>query len=143
MRRSACAGALIAGLAFGAVGCGGGGGDSDNIKESIKAFFAGLGERDGKKVCSLLSNALVQAAQVSGSDCAKSLKVVAAQAVPENKRNEVRNVQVSDVKVTGTTATALVKGTRGSKKMSLVKENGKWKLGSITGVLPERQRVLV
>jgi hypothetical protein len=130
MRRGACAAALIASLAFGAVGCGGGG-DSGKVKDTVKSFFVALADRDGKKACSLLSKALVASAQVGGNDCAKSVKAVAAQAVPDNKRSEAKNIQVTDVKIKGTTATAFAKGKRGKRQVTLVKEGGKWKLATL------------
>jgi hypothetical protein len=130
MRRGACAGALIAALAFGGLGCGGGG-DSDKVKDTVKSFFSALADRDGKKACSLLSKSLVASAQVGGGDCAKSVKAVAAQAVPDNKRSEARDIEVTDVKIKGSTATAFAKGKKGKRQVTLLKEGGKWKLATL------------
>jgi hypothetical protein len=130
MRRGACAGALIATLALGAVGCGGGG-ESDKVKDTVKSFFAALADRDGKKACSLLSKALVASAQVGGGSCATSVKAVAAQAVPDNKRGEARSINVTDIKIKGTTATAFARGKKGKRQVTLVKEGGKWKLATL------------
>jgi hypothetical protein len=130
MRRGACAGTLIAALAFGAVGCGGGG-ENDKVKSTVKNFFVALADRDGAKACALLSKALVQSAQVGGGDCAKSVKAVAAQAVPDNKRSEARNIGVSNIKIRGNAATASAKGTKGQRAVTLVKEGGKWKLATL------------
>ena len=130
MRRGACAGALIAALAFGGLGCGGGG-DSDEVKDTVKSFFSALADRDGKKACSLLSKSLVASAQVGGGDCAKSVKAVAAQAVPDNKRSEARDIDVTDVKIKGSTATAFAKGKKGKRQVTLLKEGGKWKLATL------------
>jgi hypothetical protein len=131
MRRGACAGALIAALAFGAFGCGGGGGESDTVKNTVKSFFTALANRDGKKACALLSKASVQATQVGGGDCAKALKSVSVQAVPDNKRDEAKNIEVTSVKLRGTTAIAVAKGKKGTQQLTLVKEGGKWKFASL------------
>jgi hypothetical protein len=130
MRRGICAGALIAALATGTAGCGGGS-DSDKVKDSVKGFFSALADRDGKKACDLLSKSLVEQAKSAGGDCAKSVSAVASQAVPNDKRDEARNVTVSSVKVKGTTATATVKGKKGSRQLILRKEGGKWKLATL------------
>ena len=130
MRRGACAGALIAALAFGGLGCGGGG-DSDKVKDTVKSFFSALADRDGNKACSLLSKSLVASAQVGGGVCAKSVKAVAAQAVPDNKRGEARDIDVTDVKIKGSTATAFAKGKKGKRQVTLLKEGGKWKLATL------------
>ena len=130
MRRGMCAGALIASLAIGAAGCGGSS-DSDNIKSAVKGFFSALADRDGKKACDLLSKGLVQQAKAAGGDCAKSVSAVAAQAVPNDKRDEARKITVTNVKIKGDTATATVKGKKGSRQLILRKEGGKWKLATL------------
>ncbi len=119
--------AVIATLVLGVAGCGGS--DEDDIKTTVKDFFGALADRDGDKACDLLVKAAKTGA--AGANCAQTVTRAATQAVPENRREAARKIEVHKVQINGDNATASAKGPRGERTLALKKEDGEWRLASL------------
>ena len=127
LRRVLGHGAVIATLVLGAASCGES--DEDKVKTTVKDFFGALADRDGRKACDLLVKAASTGA--AGANCARSVTQIATQAVPENRREAARKIEVRKVEIRGDNATASAKGPRGERTLALKKEDGEWRLASL------------
>jgi hypothetical protein len=123
-------------------GCGGGGDKpsdpvavSDTVTGFTKAFAAG----DGEQACDLLTkaaqDAFVTRAQTTtrAKDCPTSLKRLHDIAGP-SVTDPLGAATVSEVKVTGSTATARLTASGHPTIVNLSKIDGDWKLNGVPGI---------
>jgi hypothetical protein len=124
-------------LVVGLVGCGPApktakkftGADSD-VAKTIETLQSDASGRKPSAICSdVLSRALADKLKSPGNDCAGEMEKITGDA-------DDFNLEVTDVTVTGNTATAKVKARRGDTKngsvtYSLVKEDGDWRLSDL------------
>jgi hypothetical protein len=109
-------------------------GDSRLIAQTISNLQSDAQSRNNQKVCANdLASSVVAQLKAGGRDCAS---------VISDQLNEVDNFDVSldganAIAVSGTTATARVKSTSGSKTrrdtLKLVKEGARWKISGLGG----------
>ena len=100
------------------------------VAQTIEDLQSNAQARKPSAICrDVLSTALANKVKSSGSDCAGVIEKLTGDA-------DDFDLEVTDVTVTGTTATAKVKARRGDDKnasttFSLVKEDGDWRLSSL------------
>jgi hypothetical protein len=124
-------------LAAALAGCGQAPTSANDFKGSEKAVAQTIedlqSDAQGRKpsaICrDVLSRALADKLKSTGSDCAGELEKVTGDA-------DDFDLEVTDVTVTGSTATAKVKARRGDEKnasttFSLVREDGDWRLNNL------------
>jgi hypothetical protein len=105
-------------------------GDEKAVAQTIEALQTNAQGRKPSAICrDVLSTALADKLKSTGSDCAGEIEKVTGDA-------DDFELKVTDVTVTGTTATAKVKARRGDDKnasttFSLVKEDGDWRLSDL------------
>jgi Putative lumazine-binding len=140
LHRSAwCRGALLSLVAGGALAatalaaCGGS--DSDGVRETVRSYLQAVLDGDGSRACGLLttqaSRAFVQqAASVTNThDCATAFHREAA-TLSASQKAVYRSAVLQQVTVTGTDATATVKFTDTTTKISLTKVGGDWRIST-------------
>jgi hypothetical protein len=100
------------------------------VAQTIEDLQSNAQGRKPSAICrDVLSRALAAKVKSTGSDCAGEIEKVTGDA-------DDFELKVTDVTITGTTATAKVKARRGGDKnasttFSLVKEDGDWRLSSL------------
>jgi hypothetical protein len=125
--------ALVAALA----GCGQAQSSANDFKGSEKAVAQKLedlqtdaqGRKPGKICTEILSRELANKIKSAGNDCVDEMEKITGDA-------DDYELKVTDVTVTGTTATATVETRRGSKKNAtrtyrLTREDGAWRLADL------------
>jgi len=124
-------------LAAALAGCGQAPTSANNFKGADKAVAKTIEDlksnaqaRKPSAICrDVLSTALASKLKSAGSDCTDQIEKLTGDA-------DDFDLEVTDVTITGTTATAKVKARRGDDKnatttFSLVKEDGDWRLSSL------------
>jgi hypothetical protein len=115
-------------------GCGGSS-DTSQIKTTIKSFVDALGTGDAGTACADLDASekatLVQAGASAGAKtCADVVKLLGRELTAAQK-TKLKKANVTDVKITGSNATATVNG--GATLAHLTKSGGHWLIsGGIT-----------
>jgi hypothetical protein len=105
-------------------------GDEKAVAQTIEDLQSDAQGRKPSAICrDVLSTALADKLKSTGSDCAGEMEKVTGDA-------DDFELEVTDVTVSGTTATAKVKARRGDEKnasttFSLVKEDGDWRLSDL------------
>ena len=100
------------------------------VAQTIEDLQSNAQSRKPSAICrDVLSTALANKLKTSGSDCAGEVEKLTGDA-------DDFDLEVTDVTVTGNTATAKVKARRGDDKnasttFTLVKEDGDWRLSSL------------
>jgi hypothetical protein len=121
-------------------GCGGG--DEERPSDpgaAVTSFTKAFASGDGAKACDLLTAAardafVERAATATGSkDCATSMKRVHDLA-GSSVTGPFGSATVSEVKVTGATATAKLTAAGHSTTVTLSKDGDRWKLNSVPGI---------
>ena len=138
-QRPALAAVAIALVAV--AGCGGGGkkaSDAQLAGAAVSGFSKALGSGDGKAGCDLLTSAAratflksVQALTAT-RDCAAAMKKV-HDAAGVDVNAAFSAATVSNVKVSGSSATATLTASGHSVRVNLVKQGGKWRLTGVPG----------
>jgi len=124
--------AVVAGLAlFAGTACGGGGGDGDaaEVEAALRAFAEAWNGKDVEGLLALVTDNFISE-QLEGAT-----REQAAEALPEFiGETPIENLEISDVEVSGDTATAIFEFTEGKvvtrESHSLLKEGEAWKLDS-------------
>lgn len=106
-------------------GCGGSS-DKDNIQTTVKNYFNAVADGDGSKACDQLSKSTK--ASAGGNNCASALTAASKQANISRLKSTLKQAKVGSVKVSGSSATAVITLKGASTSVQLVKENGSWKL---------------
>jgi hypothetical protein len=126
-------------------GCGGGGkegGGGAKAKDPgavVKEFAKAFGDADGAAACDLLTkpaqDAFVKRAQplTGADDCPAAVERV-AEAAGASVTGAYADSKVEDVKVTGSQATAQLNAGGAATTVTLVKEDGDWKLTKVPGL---------
>ena len=103
-------------------------GDKKDVADTIEQLQTSASGRKPEDICSdLLARSLVEKLKTSGSDCVDEMEKVTGDA-------DDFELDVKDVTITGTTATANVEGAQGRQgrrrrtTFALVREDGKWRL---------------
>jgi hypothetical protein len=105
-------------------------GDEKAVAQTIEDLQTNAQGRKPSAICrDVLSTALADKLKSTGSDCTDEIEKVTGDA-------DDFELKVTDVTVTGTTATAKVQARRGDDKnasttFSLVKEDGDWRLSDL------------
>ena len=133
---------LLLALAAVLAGCGPAPSSSSNFKgaekdvaQVIEDLQSNAQSRKPSAICNdVLSRALADKVKSGGSDCAGEMEKVTGDA-------DDFELKVTDVTITGNTATATVKARRGDDKnasttFSLVKEGGDWRLSDLGASAP-------
>jgi len=115
--------------------CGGGGNDEDDVRKAVNGVYDALASKDAKKVCGSLSEqGREQIARTTG----RSGKRMSCESVfglgfafAGETFKDAREAEVTDVEIDGDEATATVKFKGKTGDVSLVKENGDWKLDDL------------
>ncbi len=100
------------------------------VAQTIEDLQSDATSRKPSAICSdVLSKALADKLKTGGHDCTSEMEKITGDA-------DDFELEVTDVTVTGDTATAKVKARRGDKKnatttFSLVREDGDWRLNSL------------
>jgi hypothetical protein len=115
-------------LAFAVVACGGGGSDEDQIKDVTSDLASAFEDKDWDQVCELFSSKAKRqleaaGALLGGKGCEDTIGKAAAFAGDDDAL-DFGNVEATNVKVTGNTATA----DTGDETTHYVKEDGDWKI---------------
>jgi predicted lipid-binding transport protein (Tim44 family) len=131
MRRTlpaACAAAAALALA----GCGGGGSksDEDAVRTTVSDYFSAFADGDGAAACNKLDfdtqAEIATAAKVT--TCSQALEAAAARPEVKQYLDDVRDVDVVNVEVNGSEATAKVKAIGQTTTMTLHKIQGEWRI---------------
>jgi hypothetical protein len=139
---SAAAATAALALALALAGCGGGGDDAESSSDpaaTVTTFTKAFASGDGAQACEQLTtearDAFVKrAATATGSkDCATSMKRVHDLA-GSSVTGPFAAATVSDVKITGSTATAKLTAAGHSTVVRLSKEDESWKLAGVPGI---------
>jgi len=122
--------ALLA-LVFGLAACGGGESDEDKVVDVIETSVTSSDPADCKE---LATQAFLEQTELEEGDAA----VESCEESAEDTENDPDSVEVSEVEVDGSAATADVAFTGGSfdgqtLSVALVEEDGDWKMDEITG----------
>ena len=105
-------------------------GNEKAVAETIEDLQSGAENRKPGEICSdVLSRELVDKLKSAGNDCVRELEKVTGDA-------DDFELEVTDLTVSGTTATAKVKARRGTDEnaettFSLVREDGDWRLANL------------
>jgi len=105
-------------------------GAEKDVASTVKALQTDAQSRKPEKICSdVITRALAAKLKSGSSDCVDEIEKLTGDA-------DDYNLDVTDVTITGTTATAKVKARRGKDKnavttLSLAQEDGKWRLTSL------------
>jgi hypothetical protein len=101
-----------------------------DVAQTIEDLQSDAQSRKPGEICSkVLSRELADKLKSAGSDCTSEMEKVTSDA-------DDFELEVTDVTITGSTATAKVKARRGAKKnaettFSLVREDGDWRLSDL------------
>jgi hypothetical protein len=131
MRRTPPAAALAA-VALALAGCGDRGSPSDEsaIKTTVRDYFRAFADHDGAKACSELSGETqTKIAEAAKADnCAAGLDTAAKRPEIARYLDDFRHVEILEVNVAGTDASAKVKAIGETTTIPLTKEGGSWKI---------------
>ena len=133
--------ALVLLVALAAGGCGGGNAspDPEAARSAVSGFVKAFGAGDGGKACDLLTStaqaAIVKRVKVlaAASDCPTAIERL-HDAAGSEVAGAFASAKVSDVRVTGDSATAQLTAEGHSTPVSLTKEDGDWKLTGVPGI---------
>jgi hypothetical protein len=124
-------------LALAVAGCGGGD-DKSAVESTIHSYLNAFVSGDGAKACSLMSDTtrtrfVARAGPVyKTGNCGVAIDKIRNQAGPAVLA-ALKGVKVSDVKVTGDTATAKLTSGKSFTSTTLVKQSGSWKVSAVPG----------
>ena len=102
-------------------------GAEKDVADTIEQLQTSAQNRKPEDICSeVLARGLVEKLKSSGNDCVDEIEKITADA-------DEFELDVTKVAITGTTATATVKGRRGGKddavtNFALAREDGQWRL---------------
>jgi hypothetical protein len=101
-------------------------GEERAVAEAVEELQDAVSRNDEARVCqSVLAQALIDRLEADGQDCRKEMQ----SAIDDT---DAAALDVTDVAVTGTTATAKVEGREGEKDVTrtlrLVKERERWRI---------------
>jgi uncharacterized protein YgiB involved in biofilm formation len=107
--------------------------DSDGVRDTVRSYLQAVLDGDGKAACGLLSadasRAFVQqvASRTNTHDCATAFSREAA-TLTSSQKAVYRSAVLQQVTVTGADATATVKFSDTTTKISLSKVGGDWRI---------------
>ncbi len=135
LRRLLIAPLLSAALLVGA--CGGTHeADRQDVSKAVKRVYNALAAKDAKKVCASISEKgrkQISAAAARGGRKKQSCEAVfnIALAYSGSALDQAKNVEVTDVKLDGDQAKAVVSIQNRKSEVGLIKEDGDWKLSGL------------
>jgi hypothetical protein len=124
--------AAIAGCGQASTSAGKFDGAEKDVADTVEQLQTAAQNRKPEQICSdVLARELADRLKSGGSDCVDEMEKLTGDA-------DDYELDVTDVTITGTTATARVKARRGARKnavttLSLAREDGKWRLTSLGG----------
>jgi hypothetical protein len=135
--------ALLAIAAMGVAGCGGddsggGGDDESQIRDVVSNYAVAIADKDGDTACGFLTESARKAVESAGealdaNGCAEVMEKATAEA-SDDERDQLKDIEVTSVKIDGDRATVQVKaaGETGDPS-TLVKEDGEWRIAANEG----------
>jgi hypothetical protein len=115
--------------------CGGGGSDEDDVKKAVNGVYDALASKNPEKVCDSLSKEgkeqIVRTTGRSGKRMSCTSVFELGFTFAGDAFKDARDAEVTDVQVDGDEATATVKFKGKTGDVSLVKEDGDWKLDDL------------
>jgi hypothetical protein len=113
--------------------CGGGGDDESAVRDATSSFYGALADKDGSKLCELLSESQRKAVAKGGGTTNGSCEQVMGLALNFAGSDDLKQAdqaKITKVQVDGDRATATVelKGKAGT--LGLVREDGDWRISS-------------
>ena len=123
-------------LALAAGGCGGSHeSDRREVKKVVEGFYGALANKDAGKTCAAFSEKgkkeISQTASQQGKKRSCSQVFTLIFVTGTDLLKQAKDVKVTDVKLDGDQATAIVSLQGRKSKVGLVKENGDWKLSGL------------
>ena len=135
MRRAVAA---LAALAVAVAGCGGSDDETGAVRAAVRAYLDAFVAGNGARTCSLMTPR-TQAEFVKGArplartdDCARAV-IAVRRAAGTRAIDAMRDARISNVKVDGLTATAVLTASSGQSIATLAKERGRWRVSSTVG----------
>ncbi len=108
-------------------------GEAKDARQAIVDYFFAFADQDAGRACELLTEPgqrkLVQRLRSKSRDCEKALKRRLA-STPKAELEGLRQVEVTDVKAAGGTATARINVVDRSGRVALQKVDGQWQLNA-------------
>ena len=131
MRRPTPA-AVAAAAAIALSGCGGDDRESDEkkIEATVSAYYTAFADRDGAKACDQLAAAAARAVvkATDTRDCPTAIERATKRPDIAPYTERFRDAKVVSVTVAGSRATAKVSALGEESTVTLVEEDGKWKI---------------
>jgi hypothetical protein len=109
--------------------------DAAQVESTIRTYYTAFANGDSAKACDQLSDATRASLEkrAGGRKCADLLSAASQRPNVQKVEPGLKNPKITNVKVTGNTATATatVRGT--STTVPLKKENGHWRIAILSG----------
>jgi hypothetical protein len=110
--------------------------DKKDVEKAVKGVYNALADKDAKKVCDSISEKgrkEIEAAAARGGRKKQSCEAVfnVALAFGGDALTQAKNVKVTDVKLDGDQAKAIVSLDNRKSEVGLIKEDGDWKLSGL------------
>jgi hypothetical protein len=127
LARAAVVVAALGALALTALGCGGDDkSDADQVKDVVADFYAALADGDGAQACDLVTGSAKAQVSAGQESCEESVSQ-AAKRVDDELKEELRSIEIRDIKVEGKEATCTATANRVAR-VELKKQGDDWKI---------------
>lgn len=122
--------ALLLAVIGGALLAGCGGSDPDPPEQVVSDFFAATADKDGAKLCSLVTEETAQAAadQSDADSCDEGANASFEGSDSDAVVAEAEGVEVGEATIDGDSATVKVTSMDQEEEINLVKEGEEWKV---------------
>jgi hypothetical protein len=100
--------------------------DPDQVKEVVSDFYAALADGDGAKACDLVTGSAEARLSLRRSSCEEAVNQ-AGERLDDDLKEELRKIEVKDIKVEGDEATCTATANRVAR-LELKKQGGDWKI---------------
>ena len=117
---------VILALALAVAGCGGG--SEDSPEDVTESFYSALSDSDAGEVCDLLSNSAAESAAAGGDSCEDGFQKALDSGAAQAALGVADDIEVGEAEIDGDSATVTVSSGSQEDEVSLVKEDGKWKV---------------
>ena len=105
--------------------------DEDQIKTQVDTLYAAVADGDGEAACEVVTEeAKKQSEESEDKSCAQAIED-GAKELNDDQRERLANIEISEVKVDGDSATVTVKSGDDEEQLNLKKEDDEWKLSDL------------
>ena len=115
-------------LAFGLAVAGCGGDGEDSPEEVTESFYAALSDSDAAEVCGLLSESAVENVVQGGDSCEEGFEQALDTGAAQAALGIAEDIEVGEAEIDGGSATVAITSGGREDEISLVKEDGEWKI---------------